>query len=206
MTILTSYAAGHPVYETLRKNTYWVESGTAGLVEYRGKSYLVSNWHVCRNFKNGETKAKSDYYGAEYKVKVLVMSPEHDLCIMKAPATGGLKLGKPVKYLSPVYTAGYPKSSRDRIVLSAGHRVGIEHVILDYGTAGCPSTFTKTQKSCTHEFELQDTTLLGEPGCSGSPMVNSKGELVGVFNSTSSGTLSALKLSDLYETFKLLKP
>lgn len=210
-TFSLNTVGGAPVNKLLKSYTYKVPSGTASAVVYNGKTYLISNYHVCRNFPSGSTYAKNEFYGESVKVKVLLNLPQYDLCVMSGTSHGGFKIGKPGKYGNAVYSAGYPQGAT-KLVLTSGHLEEVMEVELDYGLDHeCPSPWIKRpnqkkQMGCMATFKLQDTTMPGRPGCSGSAMINSKGEYVGLINSTNSDTLSAIELKDVLEGLKLLEP
>jgi hypothetical protein len=210
LTLLSVYAApptfGYPVNKTLKKITYKVPSGTAALVSFEGKSYLISNWHVCRHFKTQEVDASNEFYGEVVKVKVLRMYPELDTCVMTGTGKVGAKIGKFVKKGAPVYSAGYP-GGVNNLVLTQGYAVDWIVAPLNFGSSErCPAGFLTINAKCEKSFQLQDTTMRGAPGCSGSAMLNSRGEYVGLVNSTNQGNLSVLNVSNVIKAIRLFKP
>lgn len=192
---LTSNAAGYPVYGLLRQNTYKVTNGTAFLVRYGDRSYMITNWHVCDTFISSavrnEAKRKS------YPTVILKRSPNQDLCVVSTKESGGLEIGKDLGSKAPVYAAGYPQYSKT-LQLRSGHTVQQEAESIDYGPIRCPKGFKKGAKvdptshqtvaTCTHEQTIMSTTLEGTYGNSGSPVVNSRGRLVGIVHSSEEGT------------------
>lgn len=206
---------GAPVYGTLRKYTYDVPYGTAFMVKWKDRAYMITNWHVCRSFGRSE-EVVNELTNAKSTVSVIAAFPTKDLCILTPVGNDGLEIGKSVPKGYPVYTGGYPTDSRDHIVLRSGRTTSPVDFELDFGAELlCPGEFNyssfrdpktgKNYTSCTRKFHLQDTTLLGKPGCSGSPVVNSKGKLVGIVNSTNEGTLSYVFVEELIGILKSLE-
>lgn len=184
--------AGYPVYKTLRKHTYDVGPGTGFSVSYKGKTYLVTNWHVCDNFSGSQTIRNDERN--EFRTSTVTASfPSKDLCVMTSVSDSGLAIGEDVKPGYPVYTAGYPSTYKGKLHLSKG-RAGRKHEVtmemttpencepgLNLRVERNPKT-NKIKSVCEGTFEVQDSTLYGWYGSSGSPVVNSKGELVGIIN------------------------
>ena len=204
-TVTYARQQGYPVFQTLRMHTYDVNYGTAFNFYWRHKRYLVSNWHVCRNFHH--TSAKNQLTGKTYYSNVIASFPTEDLCLLTPVGKGGIEVSQEaVQAGYPVYTGGYPAHHDKKLVLRAGKTTRMSNAKLDYGRGPCPSGFEKGSGTCERKFVVQDTTLIGEKGCSGSPVVNSKAQLVGIVNQENNGTVSYLLVSRLVRILKLLEP
>lgn len=200
---------GFPVFGLLRQHTYDVEWGTAFMVEWKDRRYLVSNWHVCRH----QTKFTAQNADRKFKgsAEVIALFPSEDLCLLTPVATDGLKPSKSVPNGYPVYTGGFPAGSPNKIRLSAGVTTVRSRTKLDFGKGECPEgykpKFYKSGKikECWGTFLLQDSTMAGKEGRSGSPVVNAKGELVGIVNSKNGGTSSYILVEKLIRILKSLE-
>lgn len=199
LTVIASCAfayQGYPVNAMLSKATYHMIRPDGGygtgfaVTSGSGRVVMLTNWHVCDRIRNNKLKAVNDYYGVTVEVEIVKMDPQHDLCALTAPYDKSpLKLAKRTKFGNSIFSAGYPGSFNGKINHTQGHVVAETEVELNYPSdqGRCPSGFTPyldiDSVVCNLKIVLDDTDLFGEPGISGSPVVNSKGELVGVMNS-----------------------
>lgn len=205
-----SLASGYPVYQILRTNVYDVTWGTGFTVAYHDRRYLITNWHVCANYKKSAA-ARNDLTGKVYSTNVIAEFPKDDLCLLNPVGSESLEVGSAVKQGYPVYTAGYPSSAKGKLVLRSGKTTKMSNGVLDFHKRGaCLEGFTpaKDEKGtpvCDRAFVVQDTTLLGMEGCSGSPVVNSSGKLVGIVNQKNDQTLSYIPVEVLIKIMRSLE-
>lgn len=212
ISLASQAATGYPVYSMLRDTVYKVHMGTAFVVRYKDRSYMISNWHVCRYFT--KSVATNEKRKIAETVKIVKTLPEKDLCILTTTRTDGLEIGSDVGEKASIYTAGYPEYSQT-IQLRSGHTTSFHEEDLNYGSISCPKTFEmnptidpltkQTITMCKNKQMIMDTNLEGTGGNSGSPVVNSKGQLVGIVHSRTEGkpaddhhnTLNYIPVSDL---------
>lgn len=218
---MTAHASiGYPVYSMLRDVTYKVYMGTAFVVKHKDKIYMITNWHVCNYFT--QSQAKNEERKLAETVKIIKTFPEKDLCVMTTSRKDGLEIGKDVGVWASIYAAGYPNYSMDRLQLRSGHVIRIGDETVNYGPIECPSSFKKgamidpitkqTTTTCRNTQQIVDTNLEGTNGNSGSPVVNSKGQLVGIVHSQSDGkpndgrhdTLNYVPVSELIKALDSL--
>lgn len=215
-------SAGYPVFGLLRSNVYRIPGyGTGFTIEYKGRFYVITNWHVCRYFR--EANATNEKNHSSVLAKVLRSFPDEDLCVMTSTPRHGLSLGEDVGTQASVYAGGYPEYA-STLQLRSGHTISEGDETIDYGEGYCPKGFSrgahldetgkKTVASCEHTQRIMDTDLEGTLGNSGSPVVNSRGEVVGVVHSASFGepkddhhnTLNFIPVSVLRKVLDSLKP
>lgn len=153
---------------------YYFDRGTGFSIKVGGKYYTLSNSHVCRNYKY--MLGYSDF-GGKFLLKVLKRTNKPDLCLLQ-----GIRLHKaiPIAKHSPkpndkIITIGHPKGGKIRIAWGNFIRkekirmMALVHEECDY-----PGPV------CIWEFNTYRTNIHIVGGASGSPLMNHKGELVGV--------------------------
>lgn len=172
-----------------------------------GKVVLITNAHVCMDSKemvtfNGVPSSKTAVPHKVLKQNIFI-----DLCAIEVSTQDvpTLKIAKePVQEFDQTYTLGYPLATR---LFTKGHAQGKIDVPMHFPNIEqkkCPGQFTDLKKAQPTSFiELlqilamlsqgietmcsvkQNLVLIsnqGIPGASGSPVVNSSGEVVGVLN------------------------
>lgn len=193
LTLTTNVSAtGYPVYRMLRENTYRLDNGTGFVVRYKDSSYMITNWHVCRSYIH--MNAENEALKMLEPTRVIKRFPDIDLCVMSTTRTDGLKLGKDVGEKAAVYVGGYPQYAKT-LQLRSGHTLFLRDETVDYGLGYCPKSFEQTPTidpstkqtvtTCKNTQKIMDTDVEGTYGNSGSPVVNSRGEVVGVAHTTS---------------------
>ena len=170
-------------------------SGTAFSVEYKGKVFTITNAHVCDPVKKDFMVYKKDK--KFYKVKVIRVSKYHDICVLgKIPHLKPLKIRSNISAEEHVYTMGYPLTQYS--VFQEGIYKGLLFNQMKY-----PEQSAKLCKSRDYldiEYDVRGnfcvlsgifmvTTLTIDAGASGSPVINSNGEVVGII-SLSIGNMS----------------
>jgi S1-C subfamily serine protease len=118
---------------------------------------IVSNWHVFENCLSSDEVFLTTSAGVEYQATVVVSDEESDLALLMAP---GIDL--PALQLSTVFEQG-------DWVMAAGNPQGV--------------TGTTTQGTVANykaDIEKIFSDVLIAPGSSGGPLLNSRGEVIGV--------------------------
>lgn len=130
-------------------------SGTGFHIKAKsGKTYIVTNKHVCAEAILGLLSVEGETR------TVVTTSDKYDLCLIE-PLKGRqpLKLAsRSARRLSNIYTAGFPGGMPKEI------RAGYLH-----------GTYTNTGGP-----DIDNYSFMVVPGCSGSPVMNSRAEVVGV--------------------------
>jgi S1-C subfamily serine protease len=169
-------------FEGTGGGTGWVTRSASG------RRVIVTNDHVCEVAKDGMVRIQDDSGTSSIK-EVLTTSFDHDLCLIEgieAPALTVAKTG-PNRF-DDLTVVGHPLLGP--LTMSKGQFTGIS--ILPIGGfveegQECPHG-TETVQSlfgtvCIHLMELGTTTAQIYPGNSGSPVINTDGEVIGVMNS-----------------------
>ncbi len=154
-----------PVYP---KNEYTIYTGTGWLTE---SGYIVTNHHVIDG--QLEIKVRFNSIGPEtYEAKIALSDEYNDLAILRLEKFGsinvrGITIAKKMpKIGEDVFTIGYPKTS----VMGKNPKV----------TNGIVSSLSGLRD----DPRIIQTTVAIQSGNSGGPLLNMKGEAVGVTTST----------------------
>ena len=166
--------------EMLKINSMSASGSGAVIAHTRGLTYVMTAAHVCEHkfpteYTVGDakylTKTKSnitlyDLYGAGHKAKIVYADQENDICIVKSKGTWGspLKLaGSMPRHGERVYNIAAPFGmySPKMVLMFEGFYAGIDMRGNEFYTLPC------------------------RPGSSGSPILNSSGELIGIIHSAS---------------------
>lgn len=156
-----------------------------------GKIMMITNWHVCQDAEKGVLYASHENK-PDFKIPLTIIhvDSKRDLCILGFKGKG-LKPAANYTIGEKVFSVGHPHA-QIRQVLVKGMIVTKSDITLLYpgNEAGCPSDMTKIEDFqrhyplCQGAVTVIDTTLPSVPGCSGSPVLDYNGEVVGVINST----------------------
>lgn len=184
-------AARESVYRVLSEDDEYEYSGSSFVVgsDTRG-TYFVTNYHVVEG-TNLQNISVVQHDGTELPAAVLGYDEEYDLCI--------LQTSSPVQSAVPLTLSTQGAALAGDAVYALGFPGAGDYLLDDYAYAVEDITVTdgiiSAVKSVTIKTKM--TTLLQmnaaiNPGSSGGPLVNGKGEVVGV------NALSILEAQDVY--------
>jgi S1-C subfamily serine protease len=141
-------------------------SGSGSIITDDG--YILTNNHVVKDayklFVN-----LSD--GSRYEAKVVGTDPENDLAVVKIDVPKGRKLD----------TIPYGDSSRLKVgqkVLAIGNPFGLERTLTDGIVSGLGRPVQKDANTVIRDMIQTDASI--NPGNSGGPLLNSRGEMIGI--------------------------
>jgi S1-C subfamily serine protease len=168
--------------------------GTGFHLKFEGKTYLISNAHVCDAFVE-EGFAIAEHGGTDHIVEVVALYDKADLCVL-SPLEGATSLslaGSNPKQGERVQTLGHPLG--EPLTMSKGDIIGMDNVEIHTPLLSenefCSSEVTDIRGTMMWMFtgieficiELPLFVLssnVNYPGNSGSPLVNDLGQVVGV--------------------------
>ncbi len=149
-----------------------------------GKQYTLTNAHIC---KKQETLIATTQSGVKTELKVIKIDKNHDLCIAEGiPVLRGLNLASELFKHEKVYLIGHP--GLRPLTLQSGRYVDNYNIKLRtrceldlIGTKRNVETFFGLKYVfCTKSFKTQHINVIAYGGNSGSPVVDVKGDVIGV--------------------------
>jgi S1-C subfamily serine protease len=162
--------------------------GTSFLIDSRG--YLVTNAHVVKDVSSVYVANRK---GDNFKAKIIFINPILDLAILKIDDSDWVSSG-PLPYGikrsgaelgEPIFTLGYPR----------------EEIVYGQGYLSAKTGYDGDTISC-------QITVSANPGNSGGPVLNDKGEVIGILSTKelqADGAVFALQSRNIYATLDSLK-
>lgn len=158
-----------------------------------GNVYILTNRHVCKeNASYLIAAVNGDREGIPRRI--LNRDWNNDLCLLEAMprVKQGLKLATGIARHEPVYALGYPQGYE--LTATGGNLIGRQPTAQPVDMDRCLAAkknqggnlerfrmMTKgKEKICLYQIETLQTTVQINYGNSGSPLLNQKGEVVGV--------------------------
>ncbi len=154
------------VYKLINEGIFTTEaiaSGTGVIISKEG--YIVTNYHVVAN---GKKFIVTTYDKREFEAKLVGSDPITDIAVLKIDA----------KNLSPARLGDSSKLRVGETVLAIGHPYELEYTV----TKGIISGLNRTLKTYDN-YKIRtaiQTDAAINPGNSGGPLINLKGEVIGI--------------------------
>jgi S1-C subfamily serine protease len=155
-----------------------------------GKTYILTNKHVCGLAVNGRINVRSNVTGVAISRKVVSVSREHDLCLVQ-PLQGvdGLSLGGGLEKGDTLHVIGNPRL--DPLSVATGEmidRTQIEIVTgINVDRSSCDGSLMEINdpmlnmfgifSACITKYDAIQANVIAYPGNSGSAVVDSFGNV-----------------------------
>ncbi|MBW2262657.1 MAG: trypsin-like peptidase domain-containing protein [Deltaproteobacteria bacterium] len=167
-----------PIFQRAKSQVFLIGSnegsysGTAFVISYKDKPYLISNYHVIEELKKTDLFIENEA-GVKYsKIEVLGTDRAADLSVMKVEG-----LPKDVKPLE--YSMKYATSQRIYVVGFPAMRSEEEHLNFNPGSISDAHYLSRVYKGTGDMRYIQVTADINS-GNSGSPILNDRTEVIGV--------------------------
>ncbi|MDG6900730.1 MAG: trypsin-like peptidase domain-containing protein [Nitrososphaerota archaeon] len=158
--------------------TYQPVLGSGFVVAFHGSYYIVSNYHVVQNDINISV---TFHDGNAYGAKVVGSDPYSDLAVLTAA-------GVPASEYNPLTLVASSNLKVGQQVVAIGNPYGLAGSL----TEGLVSQLGRTlQDSTSGNFSIADVIQIStpiNPGNSGGPLLNSRGQVVGITTAIVSGS------------------
>lgn len=174
----------------------WEGSGTGFFIHESG--LIATNHHVVEDMKEIEINFTENMSPKKYKAKVLVSDKDNDVSILQIDDPKFKSL-EPLKYSFKTGSATNPGASVFSIGYPMFNVLGIEPKFSD-GKISSKTGY----KNSVNSFQ---TTVPIQPGNSGSPLFNDRGEVIGIANAIikdADNVSYAIKISYLLNLMDLL--
>lgn len=184
------YEVGESVVKVLRPNGKGGGSGFA-IQGSSGKNYIATNAHVCKVSNTGWVKVKSDK-GLDVFKRIIYQDLKHDICLVEGDVRlDPLELGSAPKKGELHWIVGHP--GLRQLTVSQGEYIGYDSVELMVKVANRESCngevvelnpfeqmFSGMEFACIVSFKSYASSAVAYGGNSGSPVVNSLGNVIGI--------------------------
>ncbi len=168
----------HDFYENLMREFYGLNPrsrreerlyniGSGVIIDEEG--YVLTNLHVLRRASRVQVKL---WDGREYEAEPIVATPYSDVALVKIK-------GKPGEKFKAVKFAGDDDLLLGETVIALGNPFGLGGSV----TKGILSSKTRRPANANEQLDVQDwlqTDASVNPGNSGGPLINLRGELIGL--------------------------
>ncbi|MEW5895236.1 MAG: trypsin-like peptidase domain-containing protein [Candidatus Omnitrophota bacterium] len=154
-------------WDWFSENIYEIPQGAGSGFVWDDRGHIVTNFHVIYQADRVHVVLSNQKV---YPAKIVGYSPDHDLAV--------LKIDSPREELSPVNAGSSKDLKVGQRVLSIGNPFGLDHSL----TTGVVSALGRNIRSMTGRqiYDVIQTDAAINPGNSGGPLLNSRGEVIGI--------------------------
>lgn len=158
-----------------------------------GKTYILTNAHVCKLQKHGKVNVTKNSNNFKMTRDVIAVYKDHDLCLVEAmPDTKGLTVARSAEILDQIMVAGNP--GLRPFTVQEGEIISREVVDVVEQVNGsredCNGKFMEADplmqmflgitSLCFQSRDSYRSNVIGYPGNSGSAVLNTTGQVIGV--------------------------
>ena len=189
----SAFSTKTPWDDTVFAITSVTGSGTGFLLNYNEKKYIVTNAHVCGSMKLGEFIGVRKNDGGmvktrnpDYKTRILYKDFNKDICILNGIGDKALDLAEDYSFNDSVTAVGYPAMLP--LQESKGSIIGMDIIRIgqpEISEQECIGPVRELLRGffgpiCVVSYKviISDMRIYG--GSSGSPVLNSDDEVIGV--------------------------
>ena len=154
-----------------------------------GNTFILTNNHVCGLALDNTLMIDSEYFAT-----IVAHSPDHDLCLVSNPLNeSGINVAKSSRDGQDIYIIGHPLLEPLAEIKGQISGTMIASILMGYNIPcdgkderklmADPNSILAAfgiESACVRDYEAQATTANILPGNSGSPVVDSNGNCVGV--------------------------
>lgn len=165
-------------------------SGTGFNIRYKGKSYILTNKHVCNiGIRTGQMFSIGNTGISVHNI--VKKDDKHDLCVLTGlPRSNYISLASFYNFREKIFIIGHPRG--DALTLESGRIIGTKIAkLIDQDTKECDESKKICdffgRQFCTKKLRALQSNAIIFPGNSGSPVLNKWGNLVGVVFAGSRG-------------------
>ncbi len=157
------------VHDYWRRSTYDIPRGSGSGFIWNKKGYIVTNYHVIEHANKAIVTLSN---GEKYPAKLIGTAPDYDIAVLKIDGNKGK--------LSPVTIGSSSHLQVGQSVYAIGNPFGLEWTMTKGIISALDRSMDVNQGMAINHMIQTDASI--NPGNSGGPLLDSKGQVIGVNN------------------------